>query len=75
MAPTIDMTIWEDTIGQALDRLEAFGQIFDKTDEAEALRTEFDAKLAQVRAAAGSQGKTMIVMTNGPKVFVSSQKI
>ena len=68
MAPTIDMTIWEDTIGQALDRLEAFGQIFDKTNEAEALRAEFDAKLAQVRAAADSQGKTMIVMTNGPKV-------
>lgn len=28
LAPTIDMTIWQDTIGEGLDRLMAYGAIF-----------------------------------------------
>lgn len=68
MAPTIDMTIWEDTIGQGLARLNAYGEIFNKTDEAAALRAAFDEKRTAVQAAAADQGRTLIVMTNGPKV-------
>ncbi|MCV6592860.1 MAG: siderophore ABC transporter substrate-binding protein [Silicimonas sp.] len=68
MAPTIDMTIWEDTVGQGLDRLTALGAIFGKEAKAAALKTAFEAKLAATRAATAGQGKTLIVMTNGPKV-------
>ncbi|MDP2579973.1 siderophore ABC transporter substrate-binding protein [Shimia thalassica] len=68
IAPTIDMTIWGDTIAQALARLEAYGLLFDKTDEAAALRTAFDAKLDAARMAVAGRGKALIVLTNGPKV-------
>ena len=68
MAPTIDMTIWEDTIGQGLDRLEALGAIFDKEAEAVRLRADFEAKAETVRALGAQQGRTLILMTHGPIV-------
>lgn len=68
IAPTIDMTIWEDTVGQGLARLEAYGEIFGKEDEAAALRAEFDTALADAKAAVAGQGNALIVMTNGPTV-------
>lgn len=68
IAPTIDMTIWGDVVPQALDRLEAYGQIFGKHDEAAALRATFDAKLQETRNAVNGQGRALILMTNGPKV-------
>ena len=68
MAPSIDMTIWEDTIGQGLDRLTAYGAIFGKELEAATLRTDLEAKMAQARALGATQGRTLILMTHGPKV-------
>ncbi|WP_417259132.1 siderophore ABC transporter substrate-binding protein [Celeribacter sp.] len=68
VAPTIDMTIWEDTLGQSLDRLDAYGKIFDKQDEAAALKEKVDSKLAAAKEAASTAGSALIVMTNGPKV-------
>lgn len=68
IAPTIDMTIWEDTVGQGLDRLSAYGALFGKKAEADALAAEFDAKLNRVREALAGKGKALIIMTNGPKI-------
>lgn len=68
IAPTIDMTVWEDTVGQGLERLEAYGEIFGKQEEATALRAEFDTALADAKAAVADQGNALIVMTNGPTV-------
>ncbi|MBO9479424.1 siderophore ABC transporter substrate-binding protein [Shimia sp. R11_0] len=68
LAPTIDMTIWEDTVGQGLDRLKAYGDLFGKEEQAAQLRTDFEAKLAETKAALDGQGKALIVLTNGPKV-------
>ncbi|WP_417270374.1 siderophore ABC transporter substrate-binding protein [Celeribacter sp.] len=68
LAPTIDMTIWEDTLGQSLDRLDAYGEIFDKQDEAAALKEKVESKLAAAKDAASTAGSALIVMTNGPKV-------
>jgi len=68
IAPTIDMTIWEDTIAQGLARLEAYGVLFDKQDDAAALKTAFEARLEKTKQAVAGQGKALIVMTNGPKV-------
>jgi iron complex transport system substrate-binding protein len=68
IAPTIDMTIWEDTVGQGLARLEAYGEIFDKQDEAAALKADFEVALAEAKAAIAGQGNALIVLTNGPTV-------
>jgi iron complex transport system substrate-binding protein len=68
IAPTIDMTIWEDTVGQGLARLEAYGEIFGKQDEAAALKADFEAALAEAKAAVAGQGNALIVLTNGPTV-------
>lgn len=68
LAPTIDMTIWEDVIGQGLDRLSAYGDIFGRQDEATELRNQFLAKLEATKKAAAGNGNALIVMTNGPKV-------
>ncbi|OIQ28035.1 MAG: iron ABC transporter substrate-binding protein [Alphaproteobacteria bacterium MedPE-SWcel] len=68
LAPAIDMTIWEDVIGQGLQRLETYGQIFDRQDKAAELRASFDSQLADTRAAIADKGTALIVLTNGPKI-------
>ena len=68
LAPTIDMTVWEDPVAQGLSRLEAYGDLFDKADRAARLRDDFQTKLQATKEAAARQGKALIVMTNGPKV-------
>ncbi|WP_299938158.1 siderophore ABC transporter substrate-binding protein [uncultured Pelagimonas sp.] len=68
IAPTVDMTIWEDTVGQGLARLDAYGKIFGKEAEAQALADAFNAKLDATKASVADQGTALIVMTNGPKV-------
>ncbi|MGR3804178.1 siderophore ABC transporter substrate-binding protein [Marinibacterium profundimaris] len=68
LAPTLDMTIWEDPVGQGLDRLDAYGTLFGKEAEAAELRAGLTARLEAARAAAEGQGRALIVMTNGPKV-------
>lgn len=68
IAPTIDMTIWEDTVGQGLERLDAYGKIFGKEDKANELADAFNAKLEETKALLDGKGKALILMTNGPKV-------
>lgn len=68
IAPAIDMTVGYDTVNDALARLDAYGAIFDRQDRAAALKAEFEAKLAQVKAAAAGKGNALAVMTNGPKI-------
>lgn len=68
MAPTLDMTIWEDTVRQGLDRMDALAAIFGKEVVAAKLKKQFRAKLEKTRHVAASQGKTLIVLTNGPKI-------
>jgi len=68
-APTIDMTIWGDkVIDQAKDRLAAYGEIFGRQAEAEAVAARLDAGLKRAKAAVAGKGTALIVMTNGPKV-------
>jgi iron complex transport system substrate-binding protein len=68
VAPTIDMTIWEDVIGEGRARIAAYGALFGKADKAAELTAALDAKLAEVTAAATGKGKALILQTNGPKV-------
>ncbi|MEP2920859.1 siderophore ABC transporter substrate-binding protein [Sulfitobacter sp.] len=68
IAPTIDMTIWHDTVGDGLARLKAYGDLFGKQEKAAQLAEAFEGKLSEVRDAVAGQGNALIVMTNGPKV-------
>lgn len=68
IAPTLDMTIWDDTVEDGLARLAAYGTIFDKKAEADALSAAFRAKLAHAKSSLSSKGRALIVMTNGPKI-------
>ena len=68
IAPAIDMTIWEDVVGQGLARLDAYGKIFGKEAEAKQLADDFNAKLGEVKDLVSDEGNALIVLTNGPKV-------
>ena len=66
---TLDMTIdGEDLFAKAKERLAAYGALFGKQTQAEAVARDLDARLAAARAAVAGKGKALIVMTNGPKV-------
>ncbi|RVV98572.1 siderophore ABC transporter substrate-binding protein [Mesobaculum littorinae] len=69
IAPTIDMTIpGEDMVDVAMDRIEAYGTLFERQAEAAALIGEFETRLAGVRETAADEGTALIVLTNGPKI-------
>lgn len=69
VAPTIDMTIpGEALVETGLDRIDAYGTLFAKEDEAAALRDRLEGKIAEAREAIAGKGDGMIVLTNGPKV-------
>ena len=68
IAPTIDMTIWEDVVGQGRDRIAAYGALFGKADKAADLIATRDSQIAQTAAAVQGKGKALILQTNGPKV-------
>lgn len=69
LAPTIVMTVWGDNLlEQSVARLRAYGNIFDKTEEAAAIETAFNSQLDAAKAAVQGKGTALIVMTNGPKV-------
>lgn len=68
-APTIDMSIWgDDFLQQTMGRLTAYGQIFNRTDTADRLKSEFQDLIDAARQAVKGKGKALIVMTNGPKI-------
>lgn len=69
VAPTIDMTMdGDDLLGQAKERLAAYGEIFGKADEAAAAAGKLDAAVEAARQAVKGKGKALIIMTNGPKI-------
>lgn len=69
IAPTIDMSIRNDQVlEQAVERLEAYGEITGLTDEAAALRAGFEEKIAATQAALAGKGNALILLTNGPKI-------
>lgn len=68
IAPSIDMTIDQDLVGDAVKRLRDYGRIFGKTDAAAALEKKLDDRMSQAAQAAAGKGDVLIVMTNGPKI-------
>ena len=71
IAPAIDMTIWGDDLpGQARARIAAYGALFGKEAEAEALTADLDAKVAEAKDAVAGKGSGLILLTNGGKISV-----
>ena len=69
IAPTIDMTIWgNDLIETGLARLEAYGLIFDRVEEASTLRGKIESAIELTADAVEGKGNALIVLTNGPKI-------
>lgn len=69
VAPALDMSLsGTDLIGEAKQRLFAYGTLFGKQAQAETLARDLDAAVAATRAAAQGKGKALIVMANGPKI-------
>ena len=69
VAPTIDMTMTgDDLLGEARERLDAYGALFGKAREAAAAKAELDASVAKAREAAAGKGTALVLMTNGPKI-------
>lgn len=69
VAPSIDMTMDGDAVlKQAKERLATYGELLGKQDEARAVAAKFDASIEAARSAVKGKGKTLILMTSGPKV-------
>ncbi|RGP36604.1 siderophore ABC transporter substrate-binding protein [Pseudotabrizicola alkalilacus] len=68
IAPTIDMTIWEDIPAEARQRIEAYGTLFGRTEQAADLLATYDAILTAAKAAVAGKGTALILQTNGSKV-------
>lgn len=69
VAPTIDMTIdGTDMVAQAQARIDAYGTIFDRAEEAKTLDLNLNQSISEARAAAAGKGNAMILLTNGGKI-------
>jgi len=68
VAPTIDMSIAADVVGDARARLAAYGRLFGKEAKAAELAAALEDRITKVQAAAKGKGDALIVLTNGPKI-------
>lgn len=69
LAPTLDMTIsGANLIGDARARIDSYGQLFARADEAAALEAGLDKAIEDARAAVDGKGDAMILLTNGGKI-------
>ena len=75
VAPAIDMTIWGDSLlDQARQRLQGYGELFNKKEKADALAAELDTAIAKAQQAVVGKGNGLIIMTNGTKVSAFGPK-
>ena len=69
LAPTIDMTAQTDNMKEsAKARIDAYGRIFGKQAEADALKAENDKTFADAKAAAQGKGKGLVILVNAGKL-------
>lgn len=69
IAPTLDMTIdGSDLIRQTEARIDAYGAIFGKGDEAAALKASIDEGVTAAGKAVAGGGEALILLTNGGKI-------
>ncbi|MEI4470876.1 siderophore ABC transporter substrate-binding protein [Frigidibacter sp. MR17.24] len=68
IAPVVDMTMPADVAAATEARIRSYGELFGKEDRAAELVDAYDARLAEVEAAAAGRGSALVVMANGPKL-------
>ncbi len=68
IAPTIDMTMSADVIGDARSHLDAYGELFEKQAKADELKAELDDRLTGLKNASKGKGTALVVMSNGSKM-------
>ncbi|KKB13203.1 iron ABC transporter substrate-binding protein [Devosia geojensis] len=69
IAPTVDLSNdWADFEGSVKRNSQVLGEIFGKTAEIEEMIAEFDARKAEVQAAAADAGTGLVVLTSGGEV-------
>ena len=69
LAPTIDMTAQTDNMKESAKvRIDAYGRIFGKQAEADALKVEIDKTFADAKAAAQGKGKGLVILVNAGKL-------
>lgn len=69
IAPTLDMTVGtQDLVEEAKARLDAYGAIFDRAEQARDLKDDLDAALDETRTAVGGKGNALILLVSGTKI-------
>lgn len=68
LAPAIDMTIWGDVLGQAKERIAAYGKIFGKEDKAKELAANLMKAVDNAKQTTKDGGTAIVLLTQGPKV-------
>ena len=69
IAPTLDMTVGtQDLVEEAKARLDAYGAIFDRAEQARDLKDDLDAALDETRTAVGDKGNALILLVSGTKI-------
>lgn len=69
IAPTIDMSLDSaDALGSISERTTAYGEVFDKAEEAEALVTELENRAEEVGAKVAEAGDGLVLMSNAGEV-------
>ena len=75
LAPTIEMGIDSNNMRQSADeRIDAFGAIFNKKAEADALKQQINASFEAAKAAAAGKGRGLVLMVNGGKLSAFGPK-
>ncbi|PDP85895.1 hypothetical protein CQJ94_19285 [Glycomyces fuscus] len=69
IAPTIDMSLDSaDIIGSISERTTAYGEVFDRTEEAGALVTELESRVEEVGAKVAEAGDGLVLMANAGEI-------
>lgn len=68
IAPTVDLTIWEDFYSKFQEQHRNMGRIFGVEERVEERLAELDALVQEVSAQAAGAGKALILMTTGAEV-------
>ena len=67
VAQSIDMTVGTDLMADAKSRIEAYGTLFDRQQQAAELIASLDEQIAELQDA-GDDQTALVILTNGPKM-------
>lgn len=70
IAPVVNMSIGPDAVTDGLARLATYGELTGTQDKAAMLADELMTKVEKVKMLISTQGTSLILMTNGPKLSV-----